>query len=42
MKYTEYNEDAGRNEFGAHLRVKAESIQPFNPCWLVSCWKRMR
>ena len=19
MKYTEYNEDAGRNEFGAHL-----------------------
>ena len=23
MKYTEYNEDAGRNEFGAHLESES-------------------
>lgn len=43
MKYTEYiMKMQGAMSLVLIWRVKAENIQPFNPCWLVNCWKRMR
>lgn len=42
MKYTEYNEDAGRNEFGAHLESESRKYSALQSLLVVNCWKRMR
>lgn len=42
MKYTEYNEDAGRNEFSAHLESESRKYSALQSLLAVNCWKRMR
>lgn len=42
MKYTEYNEDAGRNEFGAHLESESRKYSALQSLLAGKLLKRMR